>query len=109
MSAQTYIAQADALLKSDLSEAHVDVQSLAKSYERRKDDKRRAHVFARALVNRARSAGVDVPDGSDALTVTDLKAEIKRRNEGRDEADRLKVSGTKDELLAALKADDERA
>lgn len=106
-SAQTYVAQADALLDSDLSEAHVDVQSLAESYRRRQKD-RRAHMFARALVNRAKSSGLDVPDGSSVLTVDDLKAEIKRRNEGREPADRLKLSGTKDELVAALKADDER-
>jgi hypothetical protein len=103
-SAEEFVAQADALLDQDLSEAHVDVRSLAETYRRRQGD-RRAHAFARALVKRARSAGVAIDR---KVTVDDLKAEIKRRNEGRDAGDRIKLSGTKDELEAALKADDER-
>lgn len=46
-------------------------------------------------------------EGYDALTVDDLKDDIRSRNEGRDEDDRLPLTGTKAELVAALEADDE--
>ena len=46
-------------------------------------------------------------DGYSAMKVADLKAEIERRNEGRDEADRLPDDGRKADLIAALEADDE--
>lgn len=38
--------------------------------------------------------------------VDDLKAEIARRNQGRDEADQIPASGNKPDLIAALTADD---
>jgi hypothetical protein len=38
--------------------------------------------------------------------VDDLKAEIERRNQGRDEADLLSADGKKADLVAALEADD---
>lgn len=115
MSAQNYVAQADALLEADLSEASVDVQSLARTYESRKDD-RRAHVFARALVRRAESSGFKVPAASAKMSKADLEAEIERRNAGRADDSLIVPEGTgangkvtvKD-LEAALKADDERA
>jgi hypothetical protein len=43
----------------------------------------------------------------EAMKVADLRAEIERRNEGRDEADRLPVDGRKADLIAVLEADDE--
>lgn len=44
----------------------------------------------------------------DDLTIPELKAEIARRNEGRDEADQIPASGNKPDLIAALAADDNR-
>ncbi|HET8627740.1 MAG TPA: SAP domain-containing protein [Thermomicrobiales bacterium] len=41
------------------------------------------------------------------MKVADLRAEIERRNEGRDEADRLPDDGRKADLIAVLEADDE--
>lgn len=46
------------------------------------------------------------PSGYLAMKVDDLKAEIVRRNEGRDDADKLSTEGKKAELIAALAADD---
>jgi hypothetical protein len=45
-------------------------------------------------------------EGYDALTVPKLKAEIERRNDGRDPAALLSVEGKKADLVAALQADD---
>lgn len=39
-------------------------------------------------------------------TVADLKDEIARRNQGREEADLIPTSGNKPDLIAALAADD---
>lgn len=44
--------------------------------------------------------------GYSDLTVDELKDEIRTRNEGRDEDDRLPLSGTKSDLVAALESDD---
>ena len=109
--AENYIELADALLKSDLSEAHGDVQSLAATYKARSEagDDRHAATFARALVNRARSTGLDVDGGKTLadLTVAELKAEVERRNEGREDDALIVPEGTKKaDLLAALEADD---
>lgn len=41
------------------------------------------------------------------MKVADLRAEIERRNTGRDEADRLPDDGRKADLIAVLEADDE--
>lgn len=41
-------------------------------------------------------------------TIPDLKAEIARRNQGRDEADQIPTSGNKPDLIAAIAADDNR-
>lgn len=46
------------------------------------------------------------PSGYAAMKVSDLKAEIERRNTDRDEADQLPVDGKKPALVAALEADD---
>ena len=46
--------------------------------------------------------------GLDDLTVAELKEEIARRNEGRDEADQISASGNKPDLIAAIAADDNR-
>lgn len=46
-------------------------------------------------------------EGYEALYVADLTAEIDRRNEGRDEADRITPAGAKKaDLIQALEADD---
>ena len=45
----------------------------------------------------------------EAMTVVSLKAEIKARNEARDEADQVPADGNKADLIAALEADDETA
>ena len=42
-----------------------------------------------------------------AMTVLELRALIRTRNEGRDEADRVSGDGNKADLIAALEADDE--
>lgn len=47
------------------------------------------------------------PEGYAAMKVADLKAEIERRNDGRDEDDLLSVEGKKADLVAVLEADDE--
>lgn len=41
-------------------------------------------------------------------TVAELKAEIARRNQGRDEADQIPATGNKPDLIAAIAADDNR-
>ena len=46
--------------------------------------------------------------GLEDRTVTDLKEEIARRNQGRDEADQISASGNKSDLIAAIAADDNR-
>jgi hypothetical protein len=46
-------------------------------------------------------------DKYEGLTLDDLRAEITKRNRGRDEDRRIAVSGTKAELVARLHADDE--
>ncbi|MEV1331130.1 hypothetical protein AB0J20_16310 [Micromonospora costi] len=47
--------------------------------------------------------------GYAGMKVADLRAEIERRNEGREEADVLSVEGRKADLVAVLEADDTRA
>lgn len=47
-------------------------------------------------------------DGYEAHTVAELRMEIDRRNDSRDEADRIPVSGLKADLIAALEADDSK-
>jgi hypothetical protein len=49
------------------------------------------------------------PEGYAALKVADLKAEIQRRNEGRDDADLIPTKGKQAELVAYLEADDAAA
>ena len=46
--------------------------------------------------------------GYDGLKVAELKDEIDRRNEGRDEADLLSTEGKKADLIATLEADDNK-
>lgn len=50
--------------------------------------------------------GEPAAEGYAARTVADLRAEIERRNEGRDEAGLLSAEGRKADLVAALQADD---
>lgn len=50
--------------------------------------------------------GLD-PDDYETTSNYDLRAEIARRNEGRDEADQLSMEGRKADLIATLEADDE--
>lgn len=40
--------------------------------------------------------------------IDDLKGEIERRNQGRDEADQIPATGNKPDLIAALEADDNK-
>jgi hypothetical protein len=51
---------------------------------------------------------VSVSDGGSygSLKVDELKAEITKRNEGREEADMLSLEGKKADLVATLEADD---
>ncbi|MFI5833208.1 SAP domain-containing protein [Micromonospora sp. NPDC051300] len=51
-------------------------------------------------------AGSESAGGYDGLKVDDLKAEIERRNTGRDTADLLSTEGRKADLVAVLVADD---
>lgn len=52
--------------------------------------------------------GKATAEGYGSQKVAELKAEIARRNEGRDEADHLDGSGNKADLVALLEADDEK-
>lgn len=51
-------------------------------------------------------ADSDEPKALDDMSAAELKAEIDTRNEGREDDAKLSKSGTKAELLEALKADD---
>lgn len=51
---------------------------------------------------------VKTAPGLDEQTIPDLKAEIARRNEGRNEADQIPSTGNKPDLIAAIAADDNR-
>jgi hypothetical protein len=51
----------------------------------------------------------DASTGHNALKVPELKAEIEKRNEGRDEADLISAEGNKADLVAALDADDAKS
>lgn len=53
-----------------------------------------------------RGAAPDSTSPHASKNVADLKAEIDRRNEGRDETDLLSVEGNKADLVATLDADD---
>jgi hypothetical protein len=50
---------------------------------------------------------LEARDSYAGLSASELKSEIKARNEGREEADKLSASGSKEELAARLLADDE--
>lgn len=53
--------------------------------------------------------GSGAAHGYDAQTGRELKAEIDRRNEGREEDARISKTGNKADLVAALEADDQAA
>lgn len=57
------------------------------------------------------SAGddADPPEGYAALDAKGLKAEIDKRNDGRDADAKISKAGGKDTLIAALEADDKAA
>lgn len=55
----------------------------------------------------SRADAAPEPEGYAAMKVADLKAEIERRNDGRDEDALLPVDGKKAELVAVLEADDD--
>ncbi|MEU7843945.1 hypothetical protein AB0B39_23630 [Micromonospora sp. NPDC049114] len=57
----------------------------------------------------AKPAAGNSDSGYEGMKVTDLKAEIERRNQGRAEADLVSAEGLKADLIAALTADDDRA
>lgn len=48
------------------------------------------------------------PSGYKSLKADELKAEIDKRNEGREEADQISPEGKKEDLVAALEADDSK-
>lgn len=62
---------------------------------------------ARLLADGWRPADTPPSGGYEAMTVADLRAEIARRNAGRDGADRLPADGRKADLIAVLETDDE--
>lgn len=53
--------------------------------------------------------GEPAAEGYESKTVAALRAEIKARNEGRDDESRVSADGNKADLIAALDADDGRA
>lgn len=55
------------------------------------------------------AAGEPAAEGYESKTVAELRAEIKARNEGRDDESRVSGDGNKADLIAALEADDGRA
>lgn len=54
----------------------------------------------------AQTSPAGAPTGYDEMTVTDLKDEIRARNEDRDEDVRLPLTGSKAGLIDALTSDD---
>lgn len=54
------------------------------------------------------ASAADESTGYEALKVDELKSEIDRRNEGREEADLIPSDGKKADLIAALEADDSK-
>lgn len=108
MSGVNYVEQADALLDDvKLSDLSIDVQSYAATYVAKRDegDTRAATAWARALVRRAAREGHSAKVERSAA---ELKAEIDRRNEDREEGDQIKPDGrSKAAMQAALDADDE--
>lgn len=65
-------------------------------------------AFAEATEHFGEPTGdTDVPEAYDDRTVAQLKAEIDRRNQDRDDDDKIAKSGGKDALVARLEDDDE--
>lgn len=54
----------------------------------------------------AQTLSADTPTGYQDMTVEDLKDKIRVRNEDRDEDERIPLSGSKSDLIAALTTDD---
>lgn len=114
MSTQKLIEQADAFIDAaDVDSLHVDIQSLIATYKSRRadEDERGARAFAQAILRRAAREGHAIEPAAKLadLKVDELRAEVERRNEGRDEADQIVPEGTKKaDLVAALEADDAR-
>lgn len=103
------LAAADALVADLPDGASVDLQSLAATYRARTadGDERGRAAFARAVVRRAAREDI-VAAGDDPRTVAELRDEIKARNEGRDDAAKIRPAGAKRaDLLDALAADDD--
>lgn len=63
-----------------------------------------------ALDEAAPEEAANEPTSLDDFTVAELDAEIEKRNEGREDADKVlpEAPGNKPEKVAALKADDEK-
>lgn len=103
-------AEADAIAERDDLSPQVRVQ--ADAYTKQREGSL-AVPFAKALVRSDALYSVEAAAAADdlgSLTVGDLKAEIDRRNDGREDADLITpASKRKDDLVAALKADDERS
>ena len=62
--------------------------------------------LVRSGFTRSDGQAASSPEGYEAMTVDELKDEIRSRNEDRDDDARLPLTGTKAELVAALEADD---
>lgn len=105
--AHELVEQADAIVKSvKVDDMSLDLQSLVAEFKRRQknEDARGAFAFAKAIVRRSEREGLTA---AEELSAADLRAEIDRRNEGRDEADLIKPDGrSKAAMQAALAADD---
>lgn len=109
-SAEDYADRADKIADAtDHSGYSPDLRSLVNAYLPRREagETRAAAAFARAIVRRAEREGAVE---AEELSAADLKAEIDRRNEGRDDDAKIKPEGrSKAAMQAALKADDENA
>ena len=107
MEAASYVERAEAILAAvERDDMSLDLQSVAASYEARRDagDERGRVAYARSVVRFAEREDLNP---ATMLTAKELAAEIKTRNEGRDEADRIRpVSRKREDLEAALEADD---
>ena len=63
-------------------------------------------VFADGPAETEEHVDEQPPPAYDAMSVEALRDAIRARNEGRNDADRIPVSGNKPDLVAALQADD---
>jgi hypothetical protein len=62
--------------------------------------------YTLAALHEWQAADAAAKGSYDDQTVVDLKSEIEKRNDGREDAAKLSASGNKSDLVAALIADD---